>query len=206
MILNIHPENPNQRKMEMVNECLKEGGTIIYPTDTVYSFGCDLANTKAMEKVAKLKDKKLEMANFSIIFSDLSLLSYYTRPIENPTFKLLKKATPGPFTFILEANNNVPKLFKSKKKTVGIRLPNNKIARQIVKELGNPIISSSVYHEDEILEYSTDPEDIHEKYKNDVDIVVNGGVSNTEPSTVVDLTNERPHVVRQGIGEIEQYV
>ncbi len=206
MLLNIHPDNPSPRKLETVNECLKEGGIVIFPTDTVYAIGCDLHSSKALKKVAQLKGKELKKAEFSILFHDLSQLSDYTKPIANPVFKLLKRSLPGPFTFILPASNKVPKLFeKNSKKTIGIRIPDNPIVREMVQNLGNPLVSTSVHHEDEVLEYSTDPEWIHDRFKNDVDIVINGGIGRNEASTVVDATNEVPEVLRQGSGELEAY-
>jgi tRNA threonylcarbamoyl adenosine modification protein (Sua5/YciO/YrdC/YwlC family) len=205
MILDIHPDNPDPRKLKMVLECLNDGGIIIYPTDTVYSIGCSLYKNKAMEKVAKLKGVKLNKAKFSIICYDLSNLSVYTKQVDTPTYKLLKKALPGPFTFILPASGKVPKLFMSNKKTVGLRIPDNNIPREIVKELGHPIIATSIRDEDEILEYTTDPELIHEKYENQVDIVIDGGYGNNEASTVIDCTGRDPELIRQGIGIIEGY-
>src|SRR6056297_3062576 len=165
MLLRLYNENPNPREVIKVAEVLRDGGIIIYPTDTVYGLGCDITNVKAVEKVARFKGLKIEKTNFSFICSDLSHLSDYTRPISNSVFKLIKKNLPGPFTFILEANNNVPKYFKGKKKTVGIRIPDNNIIRDIVYELGNPILSTSIHDEDEIREYTTDPELIYEKYQ-----------------------------------------
>ncbi len=206
MLLEIHPDNPDPRKVKMVVDCLNDGGVIIYPTDTVYSLGCSLHKSKAVERVARLKGIKVEKSVFSIICHDLSNISDYTRQINNPTFKLLKRAFPGPFTFVLNANNNIPKLFKQKKRTIGIRIPNNNIPRVIVETLGNPIISTSIYDEDEVLEYTTDPELIYEKYQNDVDIVVNGGYGNNEASTVIDCTGNAPEIIRQGIGMIEEYM
>jgi tRNA threonylcarbamoyl adenosine modification protein (Sua5/YciO/YrdC/YwlC family) len=203
MLLKIFPENPAPKHIKMVIDCINNGGVIVYPTDTVYAFGCDISNPKAAEKICQIKGIKLEKANFSFIFYDLSHLSDYTSSIDNSTFKLLKKALPGPFTFILNANSNIPKLFRSKKKTVGIRIPDNNIAREIVKELGKPIISTSVYDPDEIIEYTTDPELIYERYKDKVDIVIDGGFGNIEPSTVVDCTGGTPEVIRQGVGDLD---
>lgn len=203
MLLKVHPENPQKRHLNTIKECLKDGGVIIYPTDTVYGIGCDIFNRKAVEKVARLKGIKPEKADFSIICYDLSDLSDYTTPIHNTIFKFMKKALPGPFTFILEANSTVPKLFKTNKKSIGIRVPDNNIARTIVRELGNPIVSTSVHDDDEIIEYTTDPELIHERYKNDVDIVVDGGYGNNEASTVVDCRNNKVEVIREGMGIIE---
>jgi tRNA threonylcarbamoyl adenosine modification protein (Sua5/YciO/YrdC/YwlC family) len=201
MILKIYPDNPNPKRIQEVAEILRNGGLIIYPTDTVYSIGCDLMNQKAIAKVAAIKGVKPEKANFSIICYDLSHISEYAR-VNTPEYKLLKKSLPGAFTFILNATGNVPKIFKSKKKTIGIRVPDNTIAREIVKEFGNPIIATSVHDDDEILEYTTDPELIHEKYGKLVDVVIDGGMGNNEASTIVDLTDGEPEIVRQGIGEL----
>ena len=203
MILNIHPENPDPKRVREVVDCLRKGGLIIYPTDSVYSIGCDLMNIKALDKLAKLKGIKLEKANFSVICYDLSHLSEYAKPIDNTVFKLMKKALPGPYTFILNASSEVPKIFQSKKKTVGIRVPDNNIPREIVRELGNPIASTSVHDDDEILEYTTDPELIHEKYGKKVDIVINGGFGNLNASTIIDCTNDEPELVREGIGPLD---
>jgi len=202
MFLKIHPDNPDPKKIKKVVECLLDGGVIIYPTDTVYALGCSLMQHKAFEKVALIKGIKPEKANFSLVCYDLSHLSEFCKPIDNPVYKLMRRTLPGPFTYILNANGNVPKLFKSKKKTVGIRVPNNNIPRDIVKELNNPIISTSVHDEDEILRYTTDPELIYEKYKTRVDLVIDGGYCNNEASTIVDCTSDSPEVIRQGIGEI----
>ncbi|HKK40581.1 MAG TPA: L-threonylcarbamoyladenylate synthase [Cryomorphaceae bacterium] len=201
MILNIHPDNPNPKRIQEVADILRNGGLIIYPTDTVYSIGCDLMNQKAIARVAALKGVKPDKANFSIICFDLSHISEYAR-VNTPEYKLLKKSLPGPFTFILNATGNVPKIFKSKKKTIGIRVPDNNIARAIVHEFGNPIIATSVHDEDEILEYTTDPELIHEKYGKLVDVVIDGGMGNNEASTIVDLTQGEAEIVRQGLGEL----
>ena len=203
MLLEIHPDNPDPRKIRQVLECLNDGGVIVYPTDTVYSFGCSLQKHKAFERVARLKGIKPEKANFSIICYDLSHLSEYSKAVDNQTYKMMRRAFPGPYTFILNASGQVPKLFKSRKKTIGIRIPDNNIARTIVNELGTPIIASSVHDEDEILEYTTDPELIHEKYEKLVDIVIDGGYGNLEASTVFDCTGNDPELVREGIGEID---
>jgi len=203
MILNIHPDNPDPKRIQQVVDVLRKGGVIIYPTDSVYAIGCDLMNIKALEKVARIKNIKLDKANFSVICYDLSHLSEFTKPIDNSVFKLMKKALPGPYTFILNASGQVPKIFQSKKKTVGIRVPNNNIPREIVRILGNPIVSTSVHDDDEILEYTTDPELIHEKYNNQVDLVINGGFGNLDASTVFDCTNDTPELVREGIGSLD---
>ncbi|MGD9555969.1 MAG: L-threonylcarbamoyladenylate synthase [Mangrovibacterium sp.] len=202
MLIKIYEENPSPKGIQKIVDVLKNGGVIVYPTDTVYGIGCDITQYKAVEKVARLKKLEMEKSNLSFICSDLSHLSDYCRPIPNNLFKLMKHYLPGPFTFILNANNQVPHYFKSRKKTVGIRIPNNRIILEIVRELGNPILSTSVHDEDEIIDYTTDPELIHEKYGDQVDLVIDGGFGGNLPSTVVDCTGELPFVVRQGKGEI----
>jgi len=206
LLLRINPDKPNFEEIAQVVACLRDGGVVIYPTDTVYGIGCDINKQRAVERVCKIKGIDPEKANFSFVCSDLSHLSDFTKPINTATYKLMKKALPGPFTFILEANNNVPKLFKSKKKTVGIRIPNNLICLEIVKHLGNPIMSTSVHDDDEIIEYTTDPELIHEKYQDIVDIVIAGGYGNNEASTIVDCTEGDYTVLRQGLGIIEEFL
>jgi len=203
MLIRIYSENPNEKAIQQVGDVLRKGGIIIYPTDTVYGMGCDITNQKAIERIAKIKGIKPEKANFSFICYDLSHISDYIKPIDNETFRVLKKALPGPFTFIFNANNQVPKLLSSNKKTVGIRVPDNNIARQIVKALGNPILSTSIHDEDDILEYSTDPELIHEKYENQVDLIIDGGYGDHVASTVVDCTNHEFEIVRQGKGDLD---
>ncbi|MBK8366863.1 MAG: threonylcarbamoyl-AMP synthase [Bacteroidetes bacterium] len=206
MLLRINPNKPNFEEIEQVVKCLRDGGVVIYPTDTVYGIGCDINKQRAVERVCKIKNINPEKANFSFICHDLSHLSDFTKPIDTRTYKVMKKALPGPFTFILEANNSVPKLFKSTKKTVGIRIPDNLICREIVKHLGNPIMSTSVHDEDEIIEYTTDPEMIHEKYKDIVDIVIAGGYGNVEASTVVDCSEGEFTILRQGLGQLEEFI
>jgi len=206
MLLRINPNKPNFEEIEQVVKCLRDGGVIIYPTDTVYGIGCDIHKLRAVERVCKIKGINPEKANFSFICHDLSHLSDFTKPINTSTYKVMKKALPGPFTFILEANNSVPKLFKSVKKTVGIRIPDNLICREIVKHLGNPIMSTSVHDEDEVIEYTTDPEMIYEKYKDVVDIVIAGGYGNIEASTVVDCSEGEFHIIRQGLGILEEFI
>ncbi|TKG95942.1 threonylcarbamoyl-AMP synthase [Puteibacter caeruleilacunae] len=201
MLVRIYPDNPNPKQVRQVVDVLRKGGVIVYPTDTVYGVGCDITNAKAVERVARIKNIKLEKSNFSFICSDLSHLSDFTRPIDNHIFKLMKRHLPGPFTFILEANNNVPRIFKNRKKTVGIRVPDNSIIRAIVEELGNPIMSTSVHDDDEVLDYTTDPELIEEKYGALVDLVVDGGYGDLTPSTIVDCTSGVAEVVREGKGE-----
>ncbi len=199
MIVRIHPDNPDPRKMKQVVKVLQDGGVIIFPTDSVYAIGADLKDHRALEKVAKLKGIELKQANFSLICEDLSHLSDFTRQIDTPTFKVLRKAFPGPFTFILPASSQVPKMFNNKKKTVGIRVPDNNIARELVSMLGNPLVATSVHDEDEILEYTTDPELIHERYENLVDLVIDGGFGDNIGSTVIDCTDGMV-LVREGKG------
>jgi tRNA threonylcarbamoyl adenosine modification protein (Sua5/YciO/YrdC/YwlC family) len=200
--LKIYEDNPNEAAIKKVVEVLKNGGLIIYPTDTVYGLGCDITNARALEKVAKIKGIKLEKANLSFICSDLSHISDYVKQIDTATFKLLKRALPGPYTFILPGNNNLPKVFKNKK-TVGIRVPDNNIIRAIVKELGNPIISTSIHDEDAVLEYSTDPELIFEKWENQIELVIDGGYGDNVPSTIIDLSGNEPEVIREGKGDLD---
>ena len=199
--IKIYNENPNPREIAKVVKVLQSGGLIIYPTDTIYGLGCDITKTKSLEKIAKIKGVQLEKANLSFICNDLSHLSDYVKQIDSATFKILKRALPGPYTFILPGSNNLPKVFK-KKKTVGIRIPNNNIIRTLVAELGNPIVSTSIRDEDDVLEYTTDPELIFEKWQGLVDIVIDGGYGDNEPSTVIDLTEE-PSVIREGKGSID---
>ena len=206
MLLKIYPENPNPKAIEQVVEVLRKGGLIIYPTDTVYGLGCDITNHRAIEAICKIRNIKPDKANLSFICYDLSHISDYIKPIDNSTFRVLKKALPGPFTFIFNASHNVPKLLSTNKKTVGIRVPDNDIARCIVKELGNPIVSSSIRDDDEIIEYSTDPELIHEKYEDLVDIVIDGGYGDNVASTVVDCTSGDFEIIREGKGDLEQYL
>ena len=200
--IKIYSENPNPKEIEKVVKVLQNGGLIIYPTDTVYGLGCDITNTKAMEKVARIKGVKLDKANFSFICNDLSHLSDYVKQISTSTFKILKRALPGPYTFVLPGSSNLPKAFK-KKKTVGIRVPDNSIARAIVQELGNPIVSTSIHDEDTVIEYTTDPELIFEKWQNIVDVVIDGGYGDNEASTVIDLTTDYPEVIREGKGGLD---
>ncbi|HSQ46975.1 MAG TPA: L-threonylcarbamoyladenylate synthase [Lutibacter sp.] len=201
-LIKIYNENPNEREIDKVVKILQKGGLIIYPTDTVYGLGCDITNTKAMEKVAQLKGLKLDKANFSFICYDLSNLSDYVKQIDTPAYKILKKALPGPYTFILPSSTSLPKAFKNKK-TVGIRIPDNNIIRELVKKLGNPIVSTSIYDEDDLLEYTTDPELIFEKWGNKVDIVIDGGYGSNIPSTVVDLSEGEITILREGLGSVE---
>jgi tRNA threonylcarbamoyl adenosine modification protein (Sua5/YciO/YrdC/YwlC family) len=201
-LLKIYPENPNPKAIEKVVETLKKGGLIIYPTDTIYGLGCDITNVKALERIAKIKGVKLERSNFSFICHDLSNLSDYVTQIETPIFKLLKRTLPGPYTFILPGANSLPHPFK-KKKTVGIRIPDNSIALEIVKTLGNPIVSTSIHDDDAILEYTTDPELIFEKWGSKVDMVIDGGYGDNQPSTVVEVKGTEISIIREGKGNID---
>ncbi len=196
----IYEANPNPREMERAVNVFKKGGLVIYPTDTVYSLGCDITNSRALEKIAWIKGVKLAKANWSFVCANLSNLSDYVRQIDTATFKILKRALPGPYTFVLPGNNNLPKDFK-KKKTVGIRVPDNSIARALVEGLGNPIVSTSIYDEDEVLEYTTDPELIFEKWQNQVDLVIDGGYGGNVASTVIDLSRGEPILLREGKGD-----
>ena len=200
--IKIYEENPNPKEIKRVVKILRDGGVIIYPSDTVYALGCDIKNNRALERVAQLRGVKLEKANFSFVCEDLSNLSDYVKQIDTPTFKLLKRNLPGPYTFILPGNNNLPTVFK-KKKEVGIRIPDNAITRAIVSELGNPIVSTSIKDDDEVIEYTTDPELILEKWDNLVDAVIDGGYGGNVPSTVIDLTGAEPLVLREGKGRLE---
>jgi tRNA threonylcarbamoyl adenosine modification protein (Sua5/YciO/YrdC/YwlC family) len=203
MLIRIHPDNPDPRQVKKALDVLRDGGVIIYPTDGVYAFGCDIYKSKAVERIAQLKGIKPEKADFSFVFDDLSRITEFARPVDTPVYKLLKQCLPGPYTFILNANNSVPKLFKNNKRTLGIRIPDNTICRLLVSELGNPIISASVHDEDEILEYTTDPELIHERYRDMVDAVIDGGYGALVPSTVIDCSSGTPELVRQGAGEVD---
>jgi tRNA threonylcarbamoyl adenosine modification protein (Sua5/YciO/YrdC/YwlC family) len=202
MLIRINSEQPQGKEIERIVNCLRNGGVIIYPTDTVYALGCDITQNKAIEKICKLKNIKPEKANFSFICSDLSHLSEFTKPIPNQIFRVMKKALPGPYTFILEANSNVPKILKQERKTVGIRVPANVICREIINTLGNPLISTSLHdNSDDILEYFSDPEVIHQQYEERVDMVIDGGFGNIYPSTVIDCSSGEPVIVREGLGE-----
>ncbi len=200
--IKIYEENPNPRAIGKVVDVLKKGGLIIYPTDTVYGLGCDINNVRALQKIAQIKGVKLENANFSFICHDLSHLSDYVKQIDTTTFKILKRALPGPYTFILPGARTLPSAFK-KKKTVGIRVPNNSIVIDIVKELGNPIVSISLRDKDEIVEYSTDPELIYDEWKNRVDLIINAGYGGNEASTIIDFSNDEPEIIREGKGSLE---
>ncbi|PSG88533.1 L-threonylcarbamoyladenylate synthase [Aurantibacter aestuarii] len=201
-LIRIYEENPNPKEIKKVVEVLRKGGLVIYPTDTVYGLGCDITNSKALERLAQVKGVKLDKANWSFICHDLSNLSDYTKQIESSTFKILKKALPGPYTFILPGSKSLPSVFK-KKKEVGIRVPNNNIILELVKLLGNPIVSTSIRDEDTILEYTTDPELIHEKWDKLVDVVIDGGYGDNQASTIIDFSNGTPEVLREGKGSLD---
>lgn len=203
MLLKIYPENPNPKAIAEVADILLHGGIVIYPTDSVYGIGCDIRQTKSIERIARLKNLKPEKADFSILCNDLSRLSEYTRPIPNPVFRLMKQNLPGPFTFILPAGGEVPKLLHGKRKTVGIRVPDNSIIVEIIKELGSALINTSVKDDDEVIEYTTDPELIHERYGDLVDLVIDGGFGKNIASTVIDCTGDEPEIIRQGLGEVK---
>jgi tRNA threonylcarbamoyl adenosine modification protein (Sua5/YciO/YrdC/YwlC family) len=204
MHLRINEENINTSDIHKIVDCLKNGGVIIYPTDTVYALGCSMNSTKGVEKLCRLKKVNPEKAKFSFVFNDLSHLSEYTSPFSTATFRIIKKALPGPYTFILEANHNIPKLLKQKRKTVGIRIPKNKICQEIIQVLGNPLLSGSLHDEDDdIVEYFSDPTIIHEQFENKVDMVVDGGHGNLYPSTIIDFSSDPPEIIREGLGNID---
>ncbi len=203
MLRKIYPENPNSKEIEKIVEILRSGGVIIYPTDTLYGIGCDIFQHKSIERVARIKGVRVEDAQFSIICHDLSHLSDYSKPLDNAVFKLMKRCLPGPFTFILNASNKVPKIFMSRKKTIGIRVPDNNIILEIVRELGNPILTTSVKEFDDMIEYTTDPELIHDKYENLVDLVIDGGIGEYGMSTIIDCTGSNPLIVREGLGTVD---
>lgn len=202
-LLKIHPLNPEMRKINRVVDVLRNGGIVVYPTDTIYGIGCDLMNRKSIERLCKVMDIKPNKLDLSFICNDFTHISEYVKNLQTPVFKVLKKSLPGPFTFILESSSKVPKILDVTKKTVGIRIPDHNIPRTLVAELGNPLITSSIKDDDKIKEYTTDPEEIYEDFKNLVDIVIDGGAGGNVPSTVVDCTNGELVVVRQGLGEID---
>ena len=204
MFLKLHPTNPNPRYVKMILECLNDDGVIIFPTDTIYGVGGNIRSPKVLDRICRIKGIKKEKANFSFIFHDLSMLSEFTRPISNEVYKMMKRNLPGPFTFILNANNNIPRIFQSKKKTVGIRIPDQPIITNLVEELGSPIMTTSlVDEEDEMGGYLTDPEEINERYQDLVDIIIDGGAGEHVASTVVDCTEDEIMIVRQGKGILE---
>ncbi|MCR9287919.1 MAG: L-threonylcarbamoyladenylate synthase [Bacteroidetes bacterium] len=202
MLLRINTENPEGRKISQVVDTLKKGGVIIYPTDTVYGLGCDIFNQKAVERICRLRKLDPKKAHLSFICNDISQISKYTQQIDNEIFKLMKRNLPGPFTFILKSNNAVPKLFKNNKRTVGVRIPDNLIVRSIIEEMGHPLLTTSLKSDDEILEYFTDPIDIHDDYKKLVDIVIDGGIGGNVPSTLIDCTDSGFEILREGAGEL----
>lgn len=204
MLIRIYEENPNPKAIQQVVECLRDGGVIIYPTDTVYGIGCDINNRKAVERICQIRKIKPEKAQFSFICHDLSHISDYCAQIDNSTFKLMKRLLPGAYTFILNANSSVPKLFQSKKRTVGIRIPDNNIPLEIVRQLGHPIMTASVHDPDEIIEYTTDPSLIYERFENKVDMVIDGGYGGIEGSTILNCVDGQLEVLREGKGSIEE--
>jgi tRNA threonylcarbamoyl adenosine modification protein (Sua5/YciO/YrdC/YwlC family) len=203
MLVKIYDKNPNGQLIRQTAQVLADGGVVIFPTDTIYAIGCNIYSPRALERIARIKGLNPKNANFSFLFYDLSHLSEYTRPISNEVYKMMKRTLPGPYTYILNANSNVPKILGIKKKTVGIRIPDNPVLLEILKELGKPIMSTSVHDDDEVLEYTTDPELIHERYKDLVDLVIDGGYGDITPSTIIDCTGDEIVVVREGKGEIE---
>jgi tRNA threonylcarbamoyl adenosine modification protein (Sua5/YciO/YrdC/YwlC family) len=204
MLLKLYNEEPARRHINRVVESLNKGGIVVFPTDTIYGMGCSLTQSRAVDRIARIKGIKKEKANFSIIFNNLSMLAEFTKPINNHLFRLMRKNLPGPFTFILNASNKIPKLFQSKKKTIGIRIPDNNIITTIVEELGHPVLTTSIRDEDEVVEYITNPELIYEKYHDDVDIVIDGGYGDNEASTIVDCTSGEPIIIRQGKGVLQE--
>ena len=199
MLIHIHPENPQPRQINIAVECLQRGGIIIYPTDTIYGLGCDILQQKAIERICRIKKIDPRKAQLSFICSDLSHLSDYAKQLSTATYRLLKEYLPGPYTFILPASKMVPKILQSKKDTIGLRIPDNKIALAIINELGRPILSASL--PGEIVEDYTDPEIMHENFRNEVDIVIDGGIGGIEPSTIIDCTKEEYEIIRQGAGK-----
>ena len=204
--IRLYEQNPDPKRVRQIVDVLRNGGVIIYPTDTVYGLGCDITNQRAVERICKIKGINPKKHNFSFVCADLSNIAQYTRVITKPVFKMMKKGLPGPFTFILEASSVVPKILHSNKKTVGIRVPDHSISRAIVEELGQPILSTSIHDEDEVIEYSTDPELIFEKYQHLVDVVIDGGYGQNVASTILDCTGDEVEVIRQGLGQLEDIV
>ncbi len=204
MIIKAYSDNPNSKVIAQIADVIADGGVVVYPTDTVYSFGCSICHPKAIERIAQIKKVDAKKYKFSIVFDSISHITHYTKAVNNKVFKLLKKNLPGAFTFILESNNELPKFFRKNSKTIGVRIPDNNIPLEIVKLLGEPIISTSVYDEDEMIEYTTDPELIHEKYGNLIDLVVDGGYGKIDASTIVDCTNSDIEILRQGVGELQE--
>ena len=202
-LIKLYPENPDTRKIDQIVAVLKSGGVIIYPTDTIYGIGCDLFNKKAIEKLCRIKGIKTKNLNLSFVCHSMSHISEYVKNLDTPTFKIMKRTLPGPYTFILESNNKVSKILDVNKKTVGIRIPDNNIPRMIVEKLGNPIVSSSIKDDDEIVEYTTDPEQIFMEYENQVDIVIDGGFGGNIPSSIIDCSAASPVIIREGLGKVE---
>ena len=202
-LIKLYPDNPDPRKLDQIVAVLKKGGVIIYPTDTIYGLGCDLFNRKAIDKLCRIKETKPKNFNLSFICYDMSNISEYTKHLDTPTFKIMKRALPGPYTFILESSSKVPKILDVNKKTVGIRIPDNNIPRMIVEKLGNPIVTTSIKDDDEIKEYITDPEQIFVEYENLVDMVIDGGSGGNIPSTVIDVSGAEPELIREGLGDVE---
>lgn len=202
MLLEINKQNIDDRKIKSAVNVLKNDGVIIFPTDSVYAFGCDIYSTKAIEKICRLKNVKLEKSNFSFICNDLSHLSDFTKPFDRSVYKLLNRSLPGPFTFILNANNTVPSIFRNNKKTIGIRVPDHAVALAIVRELGNPLMAASLHNDDELIDYITDPSEIFEKYESAIELIIDSGAGGNLPSTVVDCTGNDPVIIRQGAGTL----
>lgn len=205
VLLPIHPKNPEARKIAQVVKLLQSGGIIIYPTDTIYGIGCDLMNKKAIERLCRIEGVKPQKLDLSFICNDLSHISEFVKRIDNPVFKILKKSLPGPFTYIFESSSRVPKILDVNKRTVGIRIPDHNIPRELVAQLGNPLITSSIKDDDKIKAYTTDPEEIYNDFKNEVDLVIDGGIGGNIPSTVVDFTETPPKIIRQGLGDFSFY-
>lgn len=205
ILLSIHPKNPENRKIKQVVDILKKGGIIIYPTDTIYGIGCDLLNRKSIEKLCRIMGVKPQKLDLSFICNDLSHISEYVKRIDTPVFKIMKKSLPGPFTYLFESSSKVPKILDVNKKTVGIRIPDHPIPRELVAQLGNPLITASIKDDDKIKAYTTDPEEIYEDFKHEVDIVIDGGPGGNVPSTVVDFTGGTPVLIRDGLGDFNAF-
>lgn len=203
MLVTIYPDNPNSNLIQQAVDVLKNDGVIVIPTDTVYALACSIKSNKAIDRISRIKGVKIEKANFSFLCSTLSNISDFTKPFSREVYRVMKNSLPGPFTFILNANNNVPAIFKSNKKTIGIRVPDNNIALAIIRELGNPLMVTSVHDDDQLIDYTTDPVVIDEKFNNIVDLVIDGGYSDFQPSTVIDCTTDNPQIIREGKGKID---
>jgi len=202
LLFSIFPDRIDEHKLVQAADIMKDGGVVIYPTDTIYAMGCSIMQPKALERMAKIKDIRVDKAVFSLIVHDFSHITDFTRPMSNTVYKIMKHSLPGPFTFILEANSNIPKLMNSRRKTVGIRIPDNPVTLGLVEKLGCPIVSTSLHDDDEITKFLTDPDEIFKRYQDKVDVVINGGYGNNEESTVIDCTGQEPVIIRQGKGEI----